>query len=317
MPFETDVHYLRSSAEWLNAIGEIEDHEAIFHDFSGVRILALRNTNPVSEAAFSTFFLPYKSTDESKSTYEKTFEKLIEAIERGRFEKVILSRTKTIKTDQAALHIFNQLNENYPNTFNYIISNAEIGTWMGATPERLLAVENTSLETMSLAGTKTAEAQWTDKEYREQKLVTETIVNTLEKAGCHNIKQVGPSILEAGKIQHLHTKISCELSETSEWKKLAFLLHPTPAVCGLPTVKAKEFIPELESHDRLFYTGFLGLIQSNKIQLFVNLRCMEFFENKARLYIGGGILSNSSCEAEWQETERKAETLSGFLISND
>jgi len=308
---------MRGSAEWLTSISEINDHEAIFHDFSGARILALRNMNPLSATAFSTFFLPYQSNDESKATYEKTFAKLIEAIESGRFEKVILSRTKTIETLQSALGIFDQLNENYPNTFNYIISNAEIGTWMGATPERLLGIEGTSLETMSLAGTKTAEAQWTEKEFREQRLVTETIVNTLEKAGCQNIKQDGPSNLEAGKIQHLHTKISCELNETSDWKKIAFLLHPTPAVCGLPTNEAKAFIPELESHDRLFYTGFLGLIQPNKVHLFVNLRCMEFFENKARLFIGGGILSNSSCESEWQETERKAETLGAFLISND
>jgi len=313
LPHETEVHYLKTEGEWIRTLQEITDHTAVFHDFSGERILALRKSIQIDPSSLVLSHLRYQANDETKETYEQSFSRLMKAIADGRFEKVILSRTKTIHTEQSALQIFDHLNESYANTFNYIISNTAIGTWMGASPERLLNIEGTRLETMSLAGTKTADAEWTAKEYQEQALVTDTIEKVLAQADCSSLELDGPSNLKAGKIEHLHTKISCTIKATEDWKKIASLLHPTPAVCGLPTKDAQAFIPELEQHHRQFYTGFLGIIQPSKIQLFVNLRCMEVFEERARLYIGGGITSNSTCEAEWNETERKAETL-GALI---
>ncbi len=313
LPHDTEVHFLKADGEWINNLHEITDHTVVFHDFSGDKILALRKSIEIEPTRFVLSHLRYQANDETRETYEKTFARLIKAITDGRFEKVILSRTKTIHTDQSALQIFKRLNDSYANTFNYIISNTAIGTWMGASPERLLNIEGTLLETMSLAGTKTAAVEWTDKEYREQALVTDTIERVLTQANCSAINLDGPSNLKAGKIEHLHTKISCTIKAAEEWKKIASLLHPTPAVCGLPTKEAKAFIPALEKHHRQFYTGFLGLIHPTKIQLFVNLRCMEVFEDKARLYIGGGIIANSTCESEWNETERKAETLGGLL----
>lgn len=304
---------MKAEGEWIRDLHEITDHTAVFHNFLGDKILALRGAAEIDPIGFDLNYLSYHANDESKLTYEKTFAHLIKAIADGRFEKVILSRTKTIETDQTALPIFNRLNDTYANTFNYIISNQAIGTWMGASPERLIAIEGTRLETMSLAGTKTAEVEWTAKEYREQALVTETIEKVLTQADCASIELDGPSDLKAGKIEHLHTKISCKIKATEEWKKIATLLHPTPAVCGLPTAEAKVFIPQLEKYNRQFYTGFLGIIQPNNVKLFVNLRCMEVFENKARLYVGGGIIADSTCEAEWNETERKSETLGALL----
>ena len=44
--------------------------------------------------------------------------------------------------------------------------------------------------------------------------------------------------------------------------------------------------------------------------LFVNLRCTELFANAVNLYVGGGITKDSIPEAEWEETELKAKTLS-------
>lgn len=304
---------MKAEGEWISDLHEITDHTAVFHNFLGDKILALRGAEEIDPIAFEPNYLSYHANDESKVTYEKTFAHLIKAIADGRFEKVILSRTKTIDTDQTALSIFDRLNDIYTNTFNYIISNPVIGTWMGASPERLLVVEGTHLETMSLAGTKTTDIEWTAKEYREQALVTETIEKVLAQADCVSIELDGPSNLKAGKIEHLHTKITCKIKAIEEWKKIATLLHPTPAVCGLPTAEAMVFISQLEKYNREFYTGFLGIIRHNSVKLFVNLRCMEVFENKARLYIGGGILADSTCEAEWNETERKSETLGALL----
>lgn len=304
---------MKADGEWINNLQEITDHSAIFHDFLGDRILALHNSTPIIAADFQITELTLTPNDESKSTYEQTFKTLIQAIDNGRFEKVILSRTKVLPTEKSALEIFDKLNETYSNTFNYVISNPSIGTWIGASPEHLLEINDNTLSTMSLAGTKTSHDEWTEKEFREQALVTTTIEKVLKAGGCSQLKLEGPSNLQAGKIEHLHTKITAIINQTNDWKKIATLLHPTPAVCGLPTEEARQFIPTLEHHQRKFYTGFLGLIAAQNIQLFVNLRCMELSKKQARLYIGGGIIAGSICEDEWRETERKSETLGALL----
>ncbi|MBT8291401.1 MAG: chorismate-binding protein, partial [Muriicola sp.] len=42
---------------------------------------------------------------------------------------------------------------------------------------------------------------------------------------------------------------------------------------------------------------------------FVNLRCMELREDKAIIYVGGGITQDSDPEKEWQETIAKSRTI--------
>lgn len=271
------------------------------------------NLEGISEAEFKSHNINNIFPEQSKKDYILKFESLQKEIAKGRFQKIILSRTKTIQTSFEAVTIFKQLNKKYLNTFNYIISNSEIGTWLGATPELLLSVENDKLKTMSLAGTKTANESWSEKEFEEQELVTNTILNRLKETNCKNILIDGPATIQAGKIEHLHTSFEANLSNKSDWTAVLKSLHPTPAVCGIPTEEAKEYIPTLEDYPREFYTGFIGIINNSRKDFFVNLRCMQLHKEKAKLYVGGGITAQSNCEAEWKETERKAETLGSTL----
>ena len=118
--------------------------------------------------------------------------------------------------------------------------------------------------------------------------------------------------MSAGKIEHLKSEISAKLLSNSNWQSIVKSLHPTPAVCGIPTNTSKAFIHKNEKHSRAFYTGFIGVIDEN-VNCFVNLRCMQLQECKAYLYLGGGLLKASTLEKEWEETERKANTLERFL----
>ena len=86
-------------------------------------------------------------------------------------------------------------------------------------------------------------------------------------------------------------------------------LHPTPAIAGLPPQKAINWIHENEPHNRELYCGYLGLIDDNNSEIFVNLRCAKIFQNKLNIYVGGGITAESSPDDEFHETEIKAETL--------
>jgi isochorismate synthase len=124
---------------------------------------------------------------------------------------------------------------------------------------------------------------------------------------------------------HLRTKVTGKLTtKNAQLKILIRALHPTPAVCGLPRKKAKDFILENENYQREFYTGFLGELnikdskfkaqgQGSTSNLFVNLRCMNIENTIASIYIGGGITKDSNAKKEWDETVSKSKTMKRVL----
>jgi len=219
-------------------------------------------------------------------------QKGIDAIKQGQFKKVVLSRKEVIhSSDLDTLLLFKRLLKKYPDAFVYLMHHPKVGTWLGATPEKLLEVERNRFRTMALAATQkyndTIDVGWGEKELEEQQIVTDTILENL-KDTVSNIKTTGPSTTRAGGLLHLKTDISGEIISPKEnpgkdamhlfsgdaihlfsgdamhrvstLKKLITALHPTPAVCGLPKKEAKDFILEHENYNREFYTGFLGEI---------------------------------------------------------
>ena len=262
----------------------------------------------------------------------------INTIKAGVLDKVVLSRQETLMTSKSPIELFKKLLESYPTAFVFVWYHPKVGTWLGATPETLLVVENNRFKTIALAGTQvfkgTTEVFWGHKEKEEQAIVTNAIVDNLE-AGLETISVSEPVTVKAGNLLHLKTTISGILKKAD----LAFLLnslHPTPAVCGFPTSAAKEFILQNEGYDRAFYTGFLGELNLKEAKtrnknhrnvennaygtvkkvsnLFVSLRCMQLTnEQEAILYIGGGITKDSDPEAEWEETVQKAKTMKQVL----
>ena len=199
---------------------------------------------------------------------------------------------------------------NYPETFCYLISDAQTGTWMGASPEKLLnQIPTGEIQIHALAGTQQKDhINWTEKEYEEQQLVTDYIANKLTDHGFSDFTIGNRETIVTGKVAHLRTMF--HLKDSEHLDKLVRLLHPTPAVCGTPSDQAKSLIVASEQHKRKFYTGFLGSLGTELgVHLFVNLRCMQITTGGTYIYVGGGITQKSEPEAEWNETELKAETL--------
>lgn len=248
----------------------------------------------------------------SKATHVKIVQKAIDSININEFKKVVISRKEIVTLNGVEVaKIYRKLLQLYPNAFVYVWFHPQVGLWLGATPETLLKVENNNFTTMSLAGTqvfkKDKKIRWSSKEIEEQQIVTEYIINKLSSFAT-NLKQLETETVKAGSLVHLSTEIKGELLQEGLFS-LVDLLHPTPAVCGFPKEKAKQFILENENYNRRYYTGFLGElnINSNKdSHLFVNLRCMEIKNNNAEIYVGGGITKESNPEKEWEETVAKS-----------
>ncbi|WP_034923001.1 chorismate-binding protein [Gillisia sp. CAL575] len=278
----------------------------------------------------------------AKSAHIKLVEQGIETIQKTELKKVVLSRKELQNVSISSLEIFQNLLSLYPNTFVYIWSHPETGVWIGATPETLLKTERTKFSTMALAGTRKLqnfpEDNWTQKEVVEQQIVTDSIVSKLKELGYTEelLKVSDTYTSEAGSLLHLRTDISGIIKNTTaEIGDIIKALHPTPAICGLPSKNAYNFIIDYEDYNREFYTGYLGLLnmtievkrssrtrnQENQAYssirkdsfIFVNLRCLKFKDGEVAIYVGGGITKDSDPTSEWEETVNKTRTMKAAL----
>lgn len=261
----------------------------------------------------------------AKNNFENLVHKAIDAIENGSFNKVVLSREEFIDLPNFDLvSIFKKLVNSYSTALTYCWFHPEIGLWLGATPERLLKANGNKFHTVALAGTQLYQNNetviWGNKEQVEQHFVTDYILETIKNV-TSEVEISSPYTLKAGNLLHLKTDIKGIINENASLKQLVLLLHPTPAVCGLPKSSSKEFIIENEGYNRCFYAGFLGEINKNEnseTDLFVNLRCMQIISKldkiEAHLYVGCGITKESNPENEWQETVNKAMTMKNIIV---
>lgn len=262
--------------------------------------------------------------EKEQEAFEGLVTRGIEAINRGVFGKVVLSRKEAVPyqaTDLFAL--FKSLKDNYPTAFCSLFYHPTIGVWMGATPEQLIKVERGKIETMALAGTQKnlgqEEVVWGAKEQDEQEYVTKFIVDSL-KPFIREIDISKPYTKRAAKVMHICTDVKATLESGVGLKPVLNALHPTPAVCGMPKQESREFILKEEGYDRAFYSGFLGTLNwdstfgvNEGTDLFVNLRCMEVEENHVNLFVGCGITKDSIPFDEFVETENKSTTIKKIL----
>lgn len=242
--------------------------------------------------------------------------KAIDSIQNSKLRKVVLATVLSYDgISKSPIEYYKSILSQYKNSFNYLLFHPKHGLWMGATPERLITMHQSQLTTMALAGTRTLGTQlWGVKEKEEQAFVVNEIVNTLRKHTsnatiiCEDTKTIS-----AGQLEHLQTTIRAELFISP--LAAAHALHPTPAVGGVPKNAALDFISRYEQMDRSLYAGFLGIMGEDQTNLYVNLRCMTILDDRAKVYVGGGITEKSNPQDEWNEVLEKANTMGRILTS--
>ncbi|MCC8171301.1 MAG: isochorismate synthase [Parabacteroides sp.] len=253
--------------------------------------------------------------------YAAVFPSFLRPLRQHTFGKLVLSRTQTCEKGSgfSASSAFFKACRQYPSAFVYLFHSPHTGTWLGSSPEPLLSVDNRQGHTVALAGTKKMPSapgevvRWDKKNRYEQQVVSEYIRTRLLSYGL-TWREEGPRTTQAGKICHLLTDFYFDLADTGRLGDLLALLHPTPAVCGVPKEAAIRHILENEGYDRGYYSGFTGwLVPGGKSDLFVNLRCMQIGRKRLTLYAGGGIMPDSDVRTEWYETENKLQTMLTLL----
>jgi isochorismate synthase len=268
-----------------------------------------------------------KQQHQKSSDYKQLVQQGIQQIEAGILEKIVPSRFKEVPLPESfdVIQAFDTLCAKHPNAMVSLFSSPTTGTWLGATPELLVSIDsNSKFKTNALAGTlpyspdmDLKSVAWTQKEIEEQALVCRYIINCFKKIRLREYQEHGPKTVVAGNVMHLKTDYEVDMKEVNFpqlGSVMLKLLHPTSAVCGMPLEASIQFLKEHEGYDREFYSGYLGPINyQNESSIFVNLRCMQLFEYKARLYAGAGVTVDSIPEKELEETEIKMKSMLGVL----
>jgi len=257
-----------------------------------------------------------------KQDYMKYVQGIINAAKKDSLLKVVAARCESLSINNTfnPLALFYQLCRDYPHSYIYLFSDAECGTWCGATPELLLSCENSHVKTVALAGTKPAtdNSQWGEKELDEQHFVEIFIEDVFKQLKLFPLKKMKAQTISAGNLKHLCSEYSWRSdSETiaKKFHKILSHINPTPAVSGLPPIDAAFYISANEHMERRFYSGFSGIVNGiQATKLFVTLRCMELNENEITLYAGAGITRDSEAESEWEETVNKMQTLKDKIV---
>ncbi len=263
----------------------------------------------------SGFSRCFYQAERLKEHYEAAFAAFHDAVTSGTFRKLVLARTAEVPCEKDPMTLFERACQMYPRLMIQLFSTEETGTWLIASPEILLEGQGDTMHTVALAGTMPyteGYLEWSEKNKKEQHVVEEYILNTLS-AFSNDIVKDGPVTMRAGDLAHLRTDFRFHISKGNTLGQILASLHPTPAVCGLPKEAAKQFILDHEGICREYYSGFAGPVNINdETHLYVSLRCAKLSE-KAELFAGGGIMPDSQCLSEWQETENKMKTIANVL----
>jgi menaquinone-specific isochorismate synthase len=260
-------------------------------------------------------------------SYLREVRRAVEAIRVGVLSKVVLARTQELRLSRRCdpLAVLNRLRQRFPDCHGFSFQSAGGGSWIGASPERLVQVTGGVFQTEALAGsgargqTATSDAflsrqlLGSAKDRRENLLVRDYLMERLAGLGIDSIEVGAASLLQLSNIQHLRVPLRGVLPEGLHLLDLAQVLHPTPALAGVPEPEAQRWIAEVEGR-RGVYGGVSGYFDGRGDGLLiVNIRCAGVSEDRVRLVAGAGIVADSDPEAEFRETEWKLMAMRPFF----
>ena len=252
-----------------------------------------------------------------RAGYRQAFAQMHYMLNSGTLEKVVLAKRadcRVIFQKGDGVQLFLKACHLYPHQMIVYVGSDLTNTWLMATPEVLFERTAEGWHTMALAGTSTVPDDWSMKNQREQLLVSEFIQLAIEPY-VDDLRMNGPYTTEAGSLYHLRTDFDFQLKPNCRPEQLVEVLHPTPAVCGLPRDEAMAAIETYENTPRYYYSGFCGPWNfQGMTNLFVSLRCMgERNERNFSMFAGGGLIKESRDMEEWEETERKLDIMRNVL----
>jgi menaquinone-specific isochorismate synthase len=280
------------------------------------------------------FSLPLIQVPTSSLTPQTRFLEAAEAtlaqIHKGELKKLVLSETLKVKTTQPlplapTLH---KLRSRYTDCQIFSLRDDRGQGFIGASPERLLQIQDRRLTADALAGsTPRGRTLGEDvvlgdrllnstKDIHEHQLVLSFIQQRLQSLGI-TLRSASPAhLLQLPNIQHLRTLVTADLPNNVGLLNVLAALHPTPAVAGTPQQSVEPYLHRYESFDRHLYAAPLGWVDYRGNGSFtVGIRSALIQGDRLRLYAGAGIVAGSDPQKEWAEVRLKLQTLLQALVN--
>ncbi|WP_185027656.1 isochorismate synthase DhbC [Streptomyces candidus] len=260
---------------------------------------------------------------------------VVDRMWRGEFSKVVLARTLELTAD-APLDLpvmLQRLARRDPSGYTFALPTgagptgtectAPDRTLIGASPELLVSRRGNKVVANPLAGSTPRSADLAEdvrraaallasaKDLHEHAVVVDAVHGALAPYCTTLDVPAKPTLIRTATMWHLSTTVTGTLPDegAASALELASALHPTPAVCGTPTLTARQVIAETEPFDRGFFTGMIGWGSADGDgEWVVTIRCAEAEGRTLRLYAGAGVVAASEPEAETAETGAKFRT---------
>lgn len=322
LPHSSEVKFYEAQFYETKEINLNEEYFLV-QPFHSESFFSTRYT-PISKQRFFSYiqniqlqdFDPLYETEITQKQFTDYVQETIAKINNNLFSKCVTARYEIVQIPvqiETLMIWFQKIATSYPNSFCALVYSHHFGLWLGASPELFLSGSKNSFQTFALAGTKKNKENFTDKEFREQKIVEQFIAQEIQNQHGE-INSISPPIeIHSGHIKHLKTEFQFTIPQM-HLQSFITAMHPTPALSGFPQKNALNWIAQVEKNKRKLYGGYWGFCGSD-INLFVNIRCMEVFQNYLVLHAGCGINQGSIPEQEWLETEEKIKVLKSIVAS--
>ncbi len=207
----------------------------------------------------------------------------------------------------------------------------DFGSWqvVGSSPERFLRLRDGHVETRPIKGTRPrGRTPGEDARLRAELLASEKdraellMIVDLERNDLGRVCEFGSVRVENlhhveahPTVFHLVADVSGRLRPGMDVIDCLRAAFPGGSITGAPKIRAMQIIDELEPHRRHFYTGSFGYLGfDGNCDLNIAIRTIFCTGGRAYYHVGGGIVSGSDPEAEYQETLDKGRAMRAALM---
>ena len=291
-----------------------------------------RTNPPVPEPRFpaSQSYLDGVRSNMKRADYRRTFEAIQRHIRDGDVYQINLSQRFECDFNARPIDLFHWQSRHNPSPFAAYIA-ADDFALVSASPEMFLTVRHGRISTKPIKGTRPRVTAGPDMDERNQRNLAELLQSPKEQAELNMIVDLErndiarvckpgtrhvaePRTIEAyPTVFHAVATIAGELARPQKPGLIAEILRaafPGGSITGAPKVAAMTIIEQLEPLRRGPYTGSIGYIGlDGSIQLNIAIRTAVIVGDKAYVQTGGGIVADSDCDAEYDETLVKARAL--------
>jgi anthranilate synthase component 1 len=246
-----------------------------------------------------------------------------EHIAAGDIYQVVLSQRFEAEVAADPFTVYRALRHINPSPYMYFIRIGAISV-VGSSPEMLVRVEGSRVETHPIAGTRPRG----HNEEEDLRLAEELKRNEKERAEHVMLVDLGRNdvgrVCEYGSVRvpqfmglerfshvmHLTSVVEGRLAEHCDRFDALVSCFPAGTVSGAPKVRAMQIIRALEPSGRGIYAGAVGYLDfAGNLDFCIAIRTIIMSGGKAFIQAGAGIVMDSNPTAEYEETRDKMRAL--------